>query len=302
MNNAKAYIAILTAMIIWSCSGIATKIGLLTFQPLTLVTLRFTLAVVLMAVVGLATHSLVKLHKKDIPLFLLGGFMQPFLYYVFESYSLKLLSSPTIAEALLSTSPLFAPLFAWLLLRERVTWFNIVGILISTVGMLMLILDFGSASLAIDSTWGVALALFAIFSAVIYTIILRKIPERYNALSIVFYVQSSALLFFYPTWLAVDGAHLQEIAFSWNAVGAIAYLAVLASVVAFVLFCYAVRQLGVTRANAFNNVRPVFTALFMLILFGELLPILKWLGIFIVIIGLFICQSTRETFRFNRSK
>ena len=75
---------------------------------------------------------------------------------------------------------------------------------------------------------------------------------------------------------------------------AVLYLAVFSSVTAFILFCYTVREIGVTRANIFNNVRPVFTALLMWILFDEHLPIWKWLGIIVIIFGLFISQKQRK--------
>lgn len=292
MKNLTTYAAILAAMVIWACSGIATKIGLTSFQPITLVTMRFVMAVVLMLIIGLASRSLVRLQRHDIFLFLLAGFVQPFLYFIFESYSLKLLTSPTIAEALLSTGPLFAPLFAWVLLRERVTWRNIAGIVISTAGMLLLIVDFGGATFDIGSPTGIVLAMLAVFSAVFYTILLRKMPARYNSLSIVFYVQLCSLLFFCPVWALTDGRQLAAFSFSWQAFGAVAFLALFSSITAFVLFCYAVRRLGVTRANAFNNIRPVFTALIMLAFFGEQLPAVKWIGIAVVIVGLFICQSS----------
>jgi drug/metabolite transporter (DMT)-like permease len=63
---------------------------------------------------------------------------------------------------------------------------------------------------------------------------------------------------------------------------------------AFVLFCFTVRYIGVTRANVFNNIRPVFTALLMLFIFDEQLPFLKWLGIVVIIVGLFISQKQRK--------
>ena len=77
----------------------------------------------------------------------------------------------------------------------------------------------------------------------------------------------------------------------WDSSMAVLYLAVFSSVTAFVLFCYTVREIGVTRANVFNNVRPVFTAILMWIFFGEILPIWKIIGIVLIIIGLFISQK-----------
>ena len=92
-------------------------------------------------------------------------------------------------------------------------------------------------------------------------------------------------------FLRGDGLILDQLPSScW----AVAYLAVFSSVAAFVLFCYTVRQIGVTRANVFNNVRPVFTAALMWIMFGEVLPMWKMVGIVIIIFGLFISQKREK--------
>ena len=74
----------------------------------------------------------------------------------------------------------------------------------------------------------------------------------------------------------------------------VAYLTVFASVVAFVLFCYGLRKTSVTQANAFNNIRPAFTALWMLLFFGEQLPMAKWIGMILIIFGLFVCQKQEK--------
>ena len=79
-----------------------------------------------------------------------------------------------------------------------------------------------------------------------------------------------------------------------TALWCVAYLSVFASVVAFILFCYALRQIGVTQANAFNNIRPAFTALWMFLFFGEHLPVGKWIGMILIIFGLFVCQKQEK--------
>lgn len=304
MKKVFPYIAIILAMLCWAGSGIAVKAALMSFRPLTMIVLRFTVAVLLMLAIGLccrgnAVLGLQRVEKKDIPLFCLGGLFQPFLYYILETYSYKLFASPTIAEALLSTSPLIAPLFAWLILRERVTVYNIVGIIVSTAGVLLLILA-GAGNFELGNPLGIPLALVTVSTAVAYTIVLRRIPTHYSSLTIVFYVQAFSLLLFYPLWGIVDGPKLGEmidnvdISALASSLWAVGYLAVLSSVAAFIMFCYTVREIGVTRANAFNNVRPVFTALIMWVGFGEQLPVWKWVGILIIILGLFICQKTTK--------
>ena len=303
------YIAIICAMLIWAGAGIAVKEALLVFNPLTLIVLRFSIAVVLMLCVGLIFHGndivgLQRVEKKDLPLFLFGGLLQPFLYFIFETYTYQSFASPTIAEAMLSTQPIMAPIFAWVILREQVTRYNILGIIVSTVGMLLLLLV-GSNNFAIGNPLGIFLAILTVSCSVGYSVVLRRIPSQYSPLTIVFYVQSISLVLFYILW--GGDLLLNTIQYSSTLLNAtqhsstlltsllsVLYLAVLASVTAFILFCYTVRYIGVTRANIFNNIRPVFTALMMWMFFSEQLPLWKWIGIIVIIIGLFISQKHRK--------
>ena len=84
MKKIIPYIAVVVAMLIWAGSGIAVKEALVLFSPLTLIVLRFTVAVLLMLLIGLIFRQsdvlgLQRIDKKDIPLFMLGGLFQPFL-------------------------------------------------------------------------------------------------------------------------------------------------------------------------------------------------------------------------------
>ena len=304
------YIAIVAAMLIWAGAGIAVKEALVIFSPLTLIVMRFTLAVLLMLSIGLLFRhnsivGLQRVERKDIPLFLLGGLFHPLLYFIFETYTYQSFSSPTVAEALLSTQPVMAPLFAWVLLRERVTRNNILGIVLSTLGVMMLLMMGGGPLAMGDGSIGkgVLLAVLTVSMSVSYSVVLRRIPAQYSPLSIVFYVQSFALVLFYVLWGVMDrgngllgdeGMRLLGEGQWVKSLLSVGYLAVLASVTAFILFCYTVRQIGVTRANVFNNVRPVFTAILMWMMFGEILPIWKIIGIIIIIIGLFISQKQEK--------
>lgn len=308
MRHWLPYLAVVIAMLCWSVSGIAIKHALVVLPPLTMIVMRFTLSVLLMLVLGLCLQKsemfrLQPIARKDIPLFLLAGVFQPFLYYILETFAYDALDSPTIAEALLSISPVLSPLFAAVMLRETISKNNIYGIIISTIGMLLLVLV-GSDNFNLGNPMGVLLALAAVSTAVLYTVVLRRIPQTYSDLSIVFWVQLVSLCLFYPLWglterwSAVETICEQaEVGVSSQlmvALGCVAYLSVFASVIAFILFCYTVRKIGVTRTNAFNNVRPLFTALWMLVFFGEQLPIMKWVGMFLIIFGLFVCQMKEK--------
>ena len=300
--------ALIVSMIIWSVSGIAIKHALMVLPPFTMIVLRFVPSVLLMLVIGLVCRKstlfgLQKLQWRDLPLFLIAGFCQPFLYYLLETFTYDALNSPTIAETLLSTSPLLSPVFAALILRERVTRNNIIGIVISTIGVFALTLA-GSTNYSIGNYWGVLLAFAAVSAAVVDSIMMRKVPERYSSLSFIFYAQLISLMFFLPIWFwkegpsvlaTMDFSQLSTINSQLSiALLCVAYLTVFASVIAFILFCFALRKVGVTQANAFNNIRPAFTALWMILFFGEHLPWAKWVGMILIIFGLFVCQKQEK--------
>ena len=298
-----AVTALIVSMIIWSVSGIAIKQALLVFPPFTMIVLRFVPSVLLMFLLGLICRKsplfgLQRLHWRDLPFFLIAGFCQPFLYYLLETFAYNALNSPTIAETLLSTSPLLSPIFAAVLLRERVTKYNIIGILISTLGVFALTL-IGAKDYSIGSYWGILLAFAAVSAAVIDSIMMRKVPMRYSSLSFIFYAQLVSLLFFLPIWGWKEGT-TALMAIEWStietqtALGCIAYLTIFASVIAFILFCYGLRKTSVTQANAFNNIRPAFTALWMFLFFGEHLPLGKWVGMILIIFGIFVCQKKEK--------
>ena len=292
-------------MIIWSVSGIAIKHALAVLPPFTMIVMRFVPSVLIMLLIGLACRKstlfgLQKMDLHDLPVFLVAGFCQPFLYYLLETFTFDALNSPTIAETLLSTSPLLSPVFAAIILRERVTRNNIIGIIVSTLGVFVLTLA-GSTNYSIGSYWGVLLAFAAVSAAVIDSIMMRKAPARYSALSFIFYTQLISLCFFLPIWCVKEGPeafyNLQFTIYNsevQTALWCVAYLTVFASVIAFILFCSALRKVGVTQANAFNNIRPMFTALWMLLFFGEHMPVAKWIGMILIIFGLFVCQKQEK--------
>ena len=274
-------------MIFWSFSFIWTRVAILSFPPMTLITLRLILASGLLFGVLKLTKRFQLILRKDIKLFLLLALFEPFLYYVGETFGLTMVES-TPAAVIISTIPLFAPVFAFIFLRERIGWATIVGILISLIGVFFVIYERGTGFKA--NPIGVALMFMAVFSAIGYATILKKIPNNYSSMSIIFYQSLLGLIFFIPTFFLTDFSTIQSIKVSNQSILALILLAIFASVIAFVLFAGAVRQVGVTRTNVFVNLIPVFTAILSWLILDEVLTPWKWFGIAIVVLGLFVSQ------------
>ena len=286
-NSFKLYTSIILAMIFWSFSFIWTRVAIQSFQPMTLITLRLLIASILLLTVMKLSGKFQKLRRQDFKWFILLAFFEPFLYYVGETLGLTMVES-TLAAVIISTIPLFAPVLAFIFLRERIGIATIIGILVSLGGVFFVIYEPSGGFKA--NIWGVALMFMAVFSAICYATVLRKIPTYYNNTSVIFYQSLLGLIFFVPTFFLTDFSTIQTLKVSSESLFALIMLAVFASVIAFVLFAGAVRKVGVTRTNVFVNLIPVFTAILSWLILDEILTLSKWIGIAIVVTGLFVSQ------------
>lgn len=287
MQKIKLYGAIVFAMIFWSVSFIWTRVAIHSFHPVTLIALRLLIASILLYIVSFMSGKFQAVRREDRKWFIMLAFFEPFMYYMGETYGLTMVDS-TLASVIVSTIPLFAPVLAYLLLREKIGWTNILGILVSLCGVFLVIYEPQKG--LTTNPLGITLLFLAVLSAILYVTTLRKISTHYFTINVVFYQSAIGLLFFIPTFLITDLRTIRYIHVSFEAWSALLMLAVFASVLAFVLFAGVVRQIGVARTNVFINLIPVFTALFAWIFMGEKVSAIRWLGIFIVVIGLFISQ------------
>jgi drug/metabolite transporter (DMT)-like permease len=294
MQNFKLYTAIVLAMIFWSVSFIWTRVAIQSFQPVTLITLRLLIASVLLFVVSKSAGKFQKIKREDVKWFVLLAFFEPFLYYLGETYGLTMVES-TLASVIVSTIPLFAPVLAFILLREKIGWMNVLGIFVSLGGVFLVIYEPGGGFSA--NPLGVALLFLAVFSAICYTTTLRKISTHYSTLNVILFQSVIGLGFFIPTFFITDFSTIHTLTVSSESLGALLMLSVFASVIAFVLFAGVVRKIGVARTNVFVNLIPVFTAIFAWWFLDEVVTWLKWLGIGIVVFGLFVSQLGKMKFK-----
>lgn len=284
----KIYTFILISMLCWSFSYIWTKIGLESFRPVTLITLRLLISAILLYAFLSFTHKLKKIEKKDLKLFILLAIFEPYLYFIGETYGLTMVK-PSLAAVIVATIPVFAPFFASIFLKEHITALNIVGILISVLGVFFMVNSLSNGES--NSVRGILLMFLAVISAIIYGLILRKIPSTYSSTNIIFYQNAIGLIFFIPTFFAVDFKNIFGISIRVHSVEAVILLSIFASTVAFVLFAEVVRAIGIAKSEVFTNLIPVFTAFLSWIFLKDVMNLMQWIGVFVVILGVFVSQS-----------
>lgn len=278
---------VILSMIFWSFSFIWFKMANETFRPLTIVFIRLVISVILLNIYISLTSNHIRIRKEDMKLFLLLAIFEPFLYFLGESFGLTYVSATT-GSVIISTIPVIAAIGAWILFRERLKVINYAGIILSFIGILVFILN-KDGSLSFDIR-GIVLLTFAVFAAVGYNLTLSRLVGNYDPVYIVNIQNMIGAILFLPVFLIFELSHFIDTPFSFRSFIPVVELAVFASCGAFILFAYAVRKMGVARANVFTNCIPIFTAFFSFIVLGDRMTFQNIAGIIIVVAGLFMSQ------------
>jgi drug/metabolite transporter (DMT)-like permease len=286
-SNSGVYVAVILAMVFWGFTFVAFKFAIQSFRPISIVFFRLTVSIFFLFGFAFFFKRLNRIKRKDQKWFLLLALVEPFFYFLGESYGLTLVTATTGA-VIISTIPLIVPFAAYYLFREKLTPMNYLGLVISFVGVLLVVLT-GSGGLA--TNWkGILLMFVAVFSAVSYTMVVKILADDYTPITITAYQSFYGLLMFVPLFLIFEVPKLDFSLVTPNSLYAVTYLGVFGSGICFILITIGIRELGAARANIFGNLIPVVTAIVSFFVLKEAMPFQKIMGILVVILGLFLSQ------------
>lgn len=287
-------LALLLSSALWGCSFVFTQ-SLIetepTITPSILMLGRLTFATIFTIPLLALTHRLKRVERSDIWFFFVLSFFEPFLYSIFETLGVKMAGS-VLSSIVIATIPLFVPFGMALVFKEKIRPLAIIGVTLSLIGIVLMML--GPDMQISTNPKGVICLAMAVFIAVVYTLTLSKVLERYHPLTITSYQNAISLLYFLPIVLLKDREAFLQLSFSWPMILRLAFLGIFCSTVAYVCFNYGMRKLKPTAASVYNNLIPVFSLLLAVIIGQETLsPWTKILGMVTVLVGLFLAQRKR---------
>jgi drug/metabolite transporter (DMT)-like permease len=290
MNRRKIglYAGLMLAMLFWAFSFIWYKQAYISLNPMALVFFRMIIAFVFVSILLIISRSLQRIQKKDYKLFALLVIFDPFLYFISESYGMKLVS-PSLGSIIISFIPLLTPVLAYYLFRERLTWLNFAGITISFAGVLFVLI--GPDFTLMAPIAGVSLMFLAVFCAIGYSAVIVYLAKKYRPLTIIWVQSLFGALAFLPLFLIFDLHETLDIKWTWEIISPVIKLGVFPSVLSFAFYNYAIREIGITRANVFTNFIPILTAILSFFILSEEMPAGKIIGIALVIAGLLVSQK-----------
>jgi drug/metabolite transporter (DMT)-like permease len=291
------YLSLIVAMFFWGYTFVAFKFALESFKPVTIVFFRLIISVAFLFLIAFFTGRLQKIRRQDYKYFVILALFEPFLYFLGESFGLTYVSS-TMGSVIIATIPLIVPIAAYFMYKERLSVLNLICLVISFTGVVIVVLT--SENELETRIKGVLLLFLAVLSAVGYSITVKGLSHKYNGFTITAYQNMLGIFLFLPLFLWLDSSTVLSIPASTVSWISLLYLAIFGSSITFVLFTFSIREIGVSRANIFSNLIPVFTAVFSYLLLKEPMPGLKVAGIFVVLTGIFMSQV--KSIKLKKSK
>ena len=290
-----AVVLVILSMVFYGISFPATRIALNDYNPVSLITLRLLISSVILMLVNILVYkrSAIPL-KKDLPLFLLTAAFQPFLYFLLETYGLSSVSA-AVSSLIIATIPVFTPVISRFFIREKLTIFNFTGMVLSFTGVILLV-AFSDSNISEKSFTipGLLLLFGAVLAAVFYTIIVKKLPHTYSALTITAVQNSLGLFLFLPVFFVIDYQDFITAVPGKETIISIVFLSIFASSLAFIFLNFGIKKLGPSKANGFVNLVPVVTAVVSFVFFKEQFSVYKIVGMAVILSGVLIAQKKRK--------
>lgn len=288
------YIASSFAITLWGMSYIWTdKLIALNIPIFYFVFVRILLAGVILFLFNTAYARIKRIQRQDLGKFLLLAFFEPFIYFICETYGLKETGSPTISALIIATIPIFSIAAGRIFFKEKVTAFNIFGVVLSLVGIVMVAMAHGE--LGKNFILGILLLVIAVIAEVGHASITKSLSGNYSSQIIVMYQFLIGSIYLLPLfiWKGIDGFNM-EVYFSAEVWYPIICLAVLCSSLAFSLWVSTIKNLGVAKSSIFSALIPVAAALIAWLLGHEHMNTRQWIGIAISTVGVIMSQYTKN--------
>ena len=286
------YIASIFAITLWGMSYIWTDRLIAQNIPIFyFVFVRILLAGLILFLFNTAYGRIKRIQRQDLPKFLLLAFFEPLIYFLCETYGLKVTGSPTLSAMVIATIPIFSIAAGMMFFKEKINFINIIGIIFSLVGIVMVAMAKGE--LGEHFIWGIVLLLIAVIAEVGHASLTKSLSGNYSSQIIVMYQFLIGSVYLLPLflWKGLDGFN-REVYFSTDVAFPILCLAVLCSSLAFSLWVSTIKNLGVAKSSIFSALIPVAAAIIAWVLGHEFLNSRQWIGIAVSTAGVILSQYT----------
>lgn len=283
-HNTKANFLAALLICIWGMEYIAAKTSQTVFETMTIVSMKYVLAIIVVIVLKVISRSHTPLRKKDIPLFIACSLLGQVIYFYCEYKAMDYMPVGLIT-VLLAFLPICSIFTEWVLYKTRPTGKMLGGVVVCILGVI-LIIGVDIEAILNGQFIGYLFCCAALFCWNGYNFVCESLTDRYDKFSMTLNQMICTLLITLPIGLS------QFPGFSAfddpKIIASVCFQGLICSGIGFSLFMYSIKALGPTTMSVYNNLLPIATALLGWLFLGETLAGLQLVGMAITIIAGFV--------------
>jgi len=284
-----AYAALLVTAALWGSNAVVARGLLDTVTPAQLAFVRWLVVLACLAPFAWIERRAIAVElnarlRDYLVIAVLGFAPQTLLSYTALAHTTAL-----VVGLLNSAIPVLIVAIAAVLYARRPRRLEALGLATSCVGVLVIVAQGSMVTLlALRINAADVLALGAMFVWALYTVRLATRPRALSLPSFTFVAALLGVLAIAPITVADVAMHGVSKVDSRTLAG-VAYIGLLPSLAATLLWTFGVARLGAVRAGVFTHLVPVFAALFAVTFLGETLRAYHALGFVLVAGGALVC-------------
>lgn len=283
-----AHLLLLSAVIIWGWTFVATKILLAEIGPLEIFALRLAIGLPCLAVLLIARRTRLEFTPEDTRPVVIGAAVFT-LHFIIQIGGL-VTTTATNTGWIIAITPLVLAVLSFLVLRERLGWRAVAGIALAILGVLVLVSRGSLGQLGSLQTTGDWLVLASTVTWSVYTVVTRSLTRRRNPLAVTFAILLCAAGFTAPlVFVAGDLSGVPSL--SAQAWVALLYLAVAGTALAQAFWQVGVAKIGATRAGLYLYLEPLATLALAVPMLGEPFGLFTVAGGGLILLGVWIGQG-----------
>jgi drug/metabolite transporter (DMT)-like permease len=291
--RALAYLEVTFTVIIWGASFIATKVAVREATPSTVVWLRFAIGVIVLGIVVAVRHQFSFPNRRELGYFALLGFLGITFHQWLQSNGLVTAQASTTAW-IVATTPVFMALLSWLFLREKLRWVQISGIVLASLGVL-LVVSKGNFRELLGGNFGTPGDFLIMISApnwAVFSILSRRGLQRHQATQMMLFVMAIGWLF--SSVLFFSGAGPADIGhLTWKGWLSVGFLGIFCSGLAYIAWYDALQAVPASQIGAFLYIEPLVAVIVAWGVLGESLMISSLIGGVVILFGVWLVQRSQ---------
>ncbi len=219
---------------------------------------------------------------------LFGVFINQFLF--FEGLNL---STPINSSLIVTSGPIMAFVFSYLILKERISSNKLIGIILGTSGASILILLGGKLSLASDTLIGNLLVFINISSYSLYLVLLKSYKFKYRPLTIIKWVFNFGFLFMIPFCFdSLIQTNFEII--PTNIWLSISFVVIGATIFAYLLNIFALKTLSPMVTSSYMYTQPAIAGIASIIYLHEQLTTIKIIAAILIFTGVYFVSIKKN--------